>query len=132
MGRARELKKGSEVAILTIGHIGNTVSAVIEEIAEKEKIGHYDMRFIKPLDKKLLINIFKEYKHIITIENGSKIGGFGSAILELANELGYTQKIHILGIDDIFLEHGTVEQLHEQAKIDQLSITKQIKMLLNE
>ena len=132
IGRARELKKGSEVAILTIGHIGNTVSAVIEEIAEKEKIGHYDMRFIKPLDKKLLINIFKEYKHIITIENGSKIGGFGSAILELANELGYTQKIHILGIDDIFLEHGTVEQLHEQAKIDQLSITKQIKMLLNE
>ncbi|CAM4087149.1 1-deoxy-D-xylulose-5-phosphate synthase [Zobellia nedashkovskayae] len=132
IGRARELKKGSEVAILTIGHIGNTVSTVIEEIAEKEKIGHYDMRFIKPLDKKLLINIFKEYKHIITIENGSKIGGFGSAILELANELGYTQKIHILGIDDIFLEHGTVEQLHEQAKIDQLSITKQIKMLLNE
>ncbi|CAM4128553.1 1-deoxy-D-xylulose-5-phosphate synthase [Zobellia nedashkovskayae] len=132
IGRARELKKGSEVAILTIGHIGNTVSAVIEEIAEKEKIGHYDMRFIKPLDKKLLINIFKEYKHIITIENGSKISGFGSAILELANELGYTQKIHILGIDDIFLEHGTVEQLHEQAKIDQLSITKQIKMLLNE
>ena len=132
IGKARELKKGSEIAILTIGHIGNTISTVIKEIAEKEKIGHYDMQFVKPLDKNLLIDIFKRYKHIITVEDGSKMGGFGSAILELANELGHTQKIHILGIDDIFLEHGTVEQLHEQAKIDHLSITKHIKMLLNE
>ena len=132
IGKARELKKGSEIAILTIGHIGNTVSSVIEEITEKEKIGHYDMQFVKPLDKNLLIDIFKHYKHIITVEDGCKMGGFGSAILELANELGHTQKIHILGIDDIFLEHGTVEQLHEQAKIDHLSITKHIKMLLNE
>ncbi|MGP1991541.1 1-deoxy-D-xylulose-5-phosphate synthase [Zobellia laminariae] len=132
IGKARELKKGSEIAILTIGHIGNTISAVIKEIAEKEKIGHYDMQFVKPLDKNLLIDIFKHYKHIITLEDGCKMGGFGSAILELANELGHTQKIHILGIDDIFLEHGTVEQLHEQAKIDHLSITKHIKMLLNE
>ncbi|WP_446051402.1 1-deoxy-D-xylulose-5-phosphate synthase [Zobellia laminariae] len=132
IGKGRELKKGSEIAILTIGHIGNTVSNVIEEITEKEKIGHYDMQFVKPLDKNLLIDIFKRYKHIITVEDGSKMGGFGSAILELANELGHTQKIHILGIDDIFLEHGTVEQLHEQAKIDHLSITKHIKMLLNE
>ncbi|MGJ8737881.1 1-deoxy-D-xylulose-5-phosphate synthase [Zobellia laminariae] len=132
IGKARELKKGSEIAILTIGHIGNTISTVIKEIAEKEKIGHYDMQFVKPLDKNLLIDIFKHYKHIITLEDGCKMGGFGSAILELANELGHTQKIHILGIDDIFLEHGTVEQLHEQAKIDPLSITKHIKMLLNE
>ncbi|MBT2163486.1 1-deoxy-D-xylulose-5-phosphate synthase [Zobellia barbeyronii] len=132
IGKGRELKKGSEIAILTIGHIGNTVSNVIEEITEKEKIGHYDMQFVKPLDKNLLIDIFKCYKHIITVEDGSKMGGFGSTILELANELGRTQKIHVLGIDDIFLEHGTVEQLHEQAKIDHLSIKEHIKMLLNE
>ncbi len=132
IGTARELKTGSELAILTIGHIGNIVSDIIKDMAKSEKIGHFDMRFVKPLDKNLLINIFKRYKHIITVEDGSKMGGFGSAILELANELGYTKKIHILGIDDIFIEHGTVEQLHQQANIDRQSITEQIKMLLNE
>ncbi|CAM3403692.1 1-deoxy-D-xylulose-5-phosphate synthase [Zobellia roscoffensis] len=132
IGKARELKTGTELAILSIGHIGNTVSNLIEGILKNEKIAHFDMRFVKPLDKNLLINIFKQYKHIVTIEDGSKIGGFGSAILELANELGYTQKIHILGINDIFIEHGTVEQLHRQAKIDPVSITEHINMLLNE
>ncbi|WP_276168452.1 1-deoxy-D-xylulose-5-phosphate synthase [Zobellia alginiliquefaciens] len=132
IGKARELKTGTELAILTIGHIGNTVSEVIEGILENEKIAHFDMRFVKPLDKKLLINIFKRFKHIVTIEDGSKMGGFGSAILELANELGYSQNIHILGINDIFIEHGTVEELHQQTKIDPVSITEQIKMLLNE
>ncbi|WP_400071551.1 1-deoxy-D-xylulose-5-phosphate synthase [Zobellia russellii] len=132
IGKARELKTGSELVVLTLGPIGNTVADVINDIAEYEKIGQVDMRFVKPLDKDLLINIFKRYKHIITVEDGSKMGGFGSAVLELANELGYKNKIHILGIGDTFIEHGTVEQLHQQAKIDPISLTEHIKMLLNE
>ncbi|MBT9186783.1 1-deoxy-D-xylulose-5-phosphate synthase [Zobellia russellii] len=132
IGKARELRTGSELVVLTLGPIGNTVADVINDIAEHEKIGQVDMRFVKPLDKDLLINIFKRYKHIITVEDGSKMGGFGSAILELANELGYKNKIHILGIGDTFIEHGTVEQLHQQAKIDPISLTEHIKMLLNE
>ena len=132
IGKARTLRTGSELALLTIGHIGNIVADIILEIDKKNKIGHYDMRFVKPLDKNLLCTILKRYKHIITIEDGSKMGGFGSAILELANELGYSKKIHILGVDDVFIEHGTVEQLHVQAKIDPMRIKEQIKTLLNE
>ncbi|MDO6809345.1 1-deoxy-D-xylulose-5-phosphate synthase [Zobellia galactanivorans] len=132
LGTARQLKKGSTIAVLTLGHIGNTVTELVDRMAEREKIGHYDMRFVKPLDKKMLAKIFKQYQTIVTIEDGSKMGGFGSAVLEWANELGHTQKISILGLDDVFIEHGTVEQLHQQAKIDTLSIEKHLKMLLNE
>ncbi|MDO6516343.1 1-deoxy-D-xylulose-5-phosphate synthase [Zobellia uliginosa] len=132
LGTARQLKKGSTIAVLTLGHIGNAVTELVDRMAEGEKIGHYDMRFVKPLDKKMLAKIFKQYRTIVTIEDGSKMGGFGSAVLEWANELGHTQKISILGLDDVFIEHGTVEQLHQQAKIDTLSIEKHLKMLLNE
>ncbi len=94
------------------------------------KIGHYNMRFVKPLDEKLLRSIFETYEHIVTIEDGCKIGGFGSAVLEFGNTLNNLLSISIFGIDDVFIEHGTVEQLHKMAHIDVLSIKKHIIELL--
>ncbi len=130
IGRSKVLKKGTKIAVLSIGHIGNVVSEVIDEIDEKEKIGHYDMGFVKPLDKKQLQKILQQYQHILTIEDGCKSGGFGSAVLEFANEIGHAHKLVILGIDDVFLDHGTVEELHGLAKIDASAIKNQLKIFL--
>lgn len=130
IGSSRELQKGSKIAILSLGHIGNTVTKVIQEL-DNDQIGHYDMRFVKPLDKKCLLTVFHRYRHIITVEDGCKAGGFGSAVLEFANETGHADKIIILGIDDVFLEHGTVEELHGLAKIDAASLKNRIKILLD-
>ena len=131
IGLSKELKKGAKVAVLSIGAIGNTVSNVINEMGSLEEIGHYDMRFVKPLDTNRLSKIFKTHKHIITIEDGCKSGGFGSAVLEFANETKATIPIHIMGIDDDFIPHGTTEELHKIAKIDAASIKKTIEKLLS-
>ena len=131
IGCSKVLKEGSEIALLSIGHIGNIVSEVIDEIDKENNLGHYAMGFVKPLDKKQLITIFEQYRHIITIEDGCKAGGFGSAVLEFANEIGYAHKISILGVDDVFLEHGTVEELQSLAKIDASAIKNQIKLILD-
>ncbi len=127
---SRELRKGSRIAILSIGHIGNTVSEVIEEF-NNDQIGHYDMRFVKPLDEKRLYTIFEVYEHVISIEDGCKAGGFGSAVLEFANETGYAKKMSIMGINDVFLEHGTIEELHSLAKIDGQFLKNRIITLLD-
>lgn len=127
IGSSQELKKGSKIAILSLGTIGNRVGKVIDENDNNQQIGHYDMRFIKPLDTNRLEHIFQNYEYIITIEDACKAGGFGSAILELANKMGYSNQIHMLGIDDVFLEHGTVDELHQQAEID----TTSLRNLLN-
>ncbi|NNE76324.1 MAG: 1-deoxy-D-xylulose-5-phosphate synthase [Pricia sp.] len=132
IGSSRELKKGSDIALLSIGHIGNTVSQAIDQLGEHKKIGHYDMRFVKPLDKDCLAHVFDSYEHIVTVEDGCKRGGFGSAVLEYANEYGYAHKLIILGVDDVFFEHGTVEELHRLAAIDTHTIKNQIKALLHE
>ncbi len=130
IGSSRELRKGSKIAILSIGHIGNTVAEVIEEFSN-DQIGHYDMRFVKPLDKKNLYTIFENYEYVLSIEDGCKAGGFGSAVLEFANETAHANQLVIMGIDDLFLEHGTVQELHRLAKIDAASLKTQIKILLD-
>jgi len=122
VGKGEVLKKGFKIAILTIGHIGNMISDLIEQLDSKSLIGHYNMRFVKPLDGQLLKEVFDEYDHIITLEDGCKIGGFGSAILEFANALGHKKNIKIFGVEDVFVEHGTVDELQEIAGIDALTI----------
>lgn len=112
IGKSLELKKGTEIVVLSVGHIGNMVAAVLNDL-DSSKIGHVNMRFIKPLDVTKLLSIFNKYSTIVTIEDGCKIGGFGSAILEFANTNSFTNKVHILGIDDVFVQHGSVAQLHE-------------------
>ncbi|MBT8180891.1 MAG: 1-deoxy-D-xylulose-5-phosphate synthase [Eudoraea sp.] len=130
IGVAEELIKGNKIAVLSLGHIGNSIRKLIEELKFPGKIGHYNMRFAKPLDEKMLHHIFNTYEQVITIENGCKIGGFGSAIIEFTNSINNRTPISVFGIEDVFIEHGTAEQLHIEAHIDSLSIKKRIIELL--
>lgn len=131
IGISQELKKGSEIAVLSIGHIGNTVADAIGALKNIQKVGHYNMRFIKPLDRKRLLNIFQEYDHVVTVEDGCKLGGFGSAVLEFANEIGARVKIDVLGIDDAFVPHGSISELHALSKIDSIGIREHLNKILD-
>lgn len=130
-GTGRTLKEGSKVAVLTLGPIGNGIAQTISANDPNQKIGHYDMRFVKPLDKELLDGIFNKYEHIVTVEDGSKQGGFGSTILEYANEKGYSKPIKLFGIKDEFIEHGPTEELQKIAGIDLNSIKEYLVTILD-
>jgi len=118
IGQARCLKKGTKVAVLSNGTIGNNVTLALAKIPHPETIAHYDFAFVKPMDENLLHSIFKEFENIITIEDGVKKGGFGTAILEFSAQNKYSSNIKILGILDEFIEHGTVNELQHYCEID--------------
>ena len=120
------LQEGRDIAILSLGAIGNNVTKVLEEFP---KVAHYDLRFAKPLDEKLLHKICAEFKQIITLEDGVIPGGFGSAILEFSAKHGYKNSIKILGIQDDFIEHGTIDELQKMNGIDSSSIKQTLKSL---
>ena len=122
IGKANYLKKGTKVAILSNGTIGNNVTLALAKMTNSEKIAHYDFAFVKPLDEKTLHSIFAEFEALITIEDGVITGGFGSAILEFASQNKYSKSIRILGIPDQFIEQGTVEQLQSYCGIDVKSL----------
>jgi 1-deoxy-D-xylulose-5-phosphate synthase len=122
IGKGICLQKGSKIAVLSNGTIGNNVTLAIAKIQHPETIAHYDFSFVKPLDENLLHVIFAKFKNIITIEDGVVKGGFGSAILEFASLHNYTSKIKILGIPDEFIEQGTVDELQQYCKIDVKSL----------
>lgn len=114
VGKGRLLKEGDEVAILTIGPVGNDALQAIKGLgADQYRFAHYDMRFIKPLDEELLHDICRNHKQIITVEDGAVKGGFGSAVLEFINENDYHVAVKMLGIPDQFIEQGTPDQLKE-------------------
>ena len=117
IGKGRCLKEGSKVAVLSIGHIGHLAKTVINELEKSNEVGLYDMQFIKPLDEALLHLVFEKYETIITLENGVIKGGFGSAIAEFAATHQYTNTLHLRGIPDAFIEHGTVAELYEECGI---------------
>ena len=119
IGVGRKITDGEEIAILSFGHPGNFVLSA-QETFEKEglNIAHYDMRFAKPLDEKLLHTIFKKFNTIITIEDGCLQGGFGSAILEFMANNNYQTAVKRLGIPDEFIHHGSQEELHHDCKYD--------------
>lgn len=131
VGTGRILHDGKDVAILSIGPIGNNVEIAIKEFSETESetlsVAHYDMRFLKPLDENLLHEIGKKFKRIITIEDGIRSGGFGSSILEWMSDNGYSPKITRLGVPDSFIEHGPVDELQKICHIDPNSIINAIK-----
>jgi 1-deoxy-D-xylulose-5-phosphate synthase len=131
IGKGREVKAVQELAILSIGHIGNYAVEVAERF-EKEgiSIGVYDMRFVKPLDEKLLHQIFKNYDNIITIEDGCVVGGFGSAVLEFMADNQYTSVIKRLGIPDRIVEHGEQAELHKECGYDPDAIFMEASKLL--
>ena len=117
IGKAKLLKKGSKTAILSTGAIGNNVTLALAKIQNPENFAHYDFAFVKPLDEKELHVIFNQFENIITIEDGVVKGGFGSAILEFAATHNYTSKIQLLGIPDVFIEQGSIDELQQFCKI---------------
>lgn len=131
VGKGRKLHDGSDVAVLSVGPFGNDVADIIKEheasdAAVKVSIAHYDMRFVKPLDEAILHEVGKKFKRIVTVEDGARNGGFGSAVLEWMSDNGYMPSIKRLGLPDQFIEHGTVPELREIAGIDKESIRKSV------
>lgn len=122
IGRGVQLKEGHTLAVLTIGAISKNVTKAINSIKNNTAISHYDMRFVKPIDEKLLHTIFKSHSAIITVENGSIAGGFGSRILEFSAEHSYNNTIYIKGIPDVFIEHGTISELQQSIGLDAESL----------
>lgn len=122
IGTGIQLKKGKDIAVLSVGTIAKNVEEAIILSSKKEQIAHFDLRFVKPLDNKLLHTIFKNYKTIFTIEEGAVKGGFGSAILEFSAEHQYKNTIKILGIPDNFVTHGSVVELQKQIGLDAKSL----------
>ena len=127
VGTGRKLKDGTDVAVLSIGPIGNNVTRAIAEIGDSVNVAHYDMRFLKPLDEAILDEVGRKFKRVITVENGVRKGGLGSAVLEWMNDHGYAPKVQILGLPDNFVEHGTVKELQHIAGIDEEAIIKAIR-----
>jgi len=130
IGKGIQLKKGTKIAVLSIGTLAENVSEAIDLIENSSEISHFDMRFVKPLDKKLLHQIFDKYQTIITVEDGTIKGGFGSAILEFSAIEDYHIPIKILGIADRFIEHGNVVKLQEKIGLDAISLSKIFKNLI--
>lgn len=130
VGTGRKLKDGNSVAVLSVGPIGNNVTKAIEAVENEcggAQIAHYDMRFIKPLDEKLLAEAASKFKHIITVEDGVRKGGFGSAVLEWLSDNNYTTRVTRLGLPDKFIEQGTVNELQHITGIDTETIAATIK-----
>jgi 1-deoxy-D-xylulose-5-phosphate synthase len=131
IGKGRKLKDGRDVAILSFGHPGNFAQAAIRELrTEGLDPAHYDMRFAKPLDEELLHEVFKTYNKIVTIEDGTVVGGFGSAVLEFMNQHQYKAEVEILGIPDRIVEHGSLKELHSECNYDARSIADAVRVLL--
>ena len=130
VGTGRRIREGESIAILSIGPIGNIVEEAIEET--NLNIAHYDMRFLKPLDSKLLQEVGEQFKTIVTVEDGAREGGMGAAVLEWMADNGYTPRIVRLGLSDKFVEHGTVEQLYEACGINKDAIKKVIHQIADE
>jgi 1-deoxy-D-xylulose-5-phosphate synthase len=124
IGKGIQLKKGTKIAVLSAGTIAKNVSDAIKLTENTLEIAHFDMRFVKPLDAKLLHTILKDYKTIFTIEDGTIIGGFGAAILEFSSQNNYHNKIKILGIPDNFIAHGSVSELQNKIGLDAKSLAK--------
>jgi len=132
IGKGRKLKDGKELAILSLGHPGNFVTKAIRELrTEGIDPAHYDMRFAKPLDEELLHEVFSMFNKVITIEDGTIKGGFGSAILEFMAEHNYKADIEIMGIPDRLVEHGTLNELHRECAYDAPAIVERARQLLN-
>lgn len=129
VGTGRKLKDGKDVAVLSIGPIGNNVTRAIAELGDNISVAHYDMRFVKPLDESILDEVGRKFKRIITVENGVRNGGMGSAIIEWMSDHGYYPVIKRLGLPDKFVEHGTVQELQAIVGIDKEGIIKAIQEL---
>lgn len=134
VGKGQQLAEGDDMAILSIGAIGNTVIQALkmyyEEYGTQRKIAHYDMRYLKPIDSEILHQVGKKYAKIMTVEDGVISGGLGSAVLEFMADNGYTPRVKRLGVNDCFVEHGSTAELYNMLELDVPGITKHIKEFL--
>ena len=128
-GKSCLLKDGNHIAVLSLGNMAHHVEKAIEELGDDSKIAHYDMRFVKPLDTEQLDHIFRKFEKIVTVEDGCKTGGFGSAVLEYASDQQFKGKIHVIGVPDTFISHGSVAQLQEIAEISVEGIKRKLNSL---
>jgi 1-deoxy-D-xylulose-5-phosphate synthase len=129
VGTGRKLKEGNDVAVLSIGPIGNNVTNAINQLSVDNvqvTVAHYDMRFLKPLDEDILEEVGRKFKRIVTVENGVRKGGLGSAVLEWMSDHGYHPDVIRLGLPDEFVEHGKVCELNKIVGLDAESIAKAI------
>ena len=122
IGKGVQLKSGDDIAILSLGSISKNITKAIDNTT----VAHFDLRFLKPLDEDLLHTIFSSYEHIITVEDGTVKGGFGSAITEFLAKHNYKNNIDIIGVPDTFIEHGTIDQLQKQIGLDIESLVLKI------
>ena len=118
VGKGRKLSEGDDIAILSIGTVGNNVQKAICNLNVKKSVAHYDMRFLKPLDEDILHEVGKKFRNIITVEDGVRNGGMGSAVMEWFADHDYDVRVKRLGLPDYFVEHGTVAQLQHIVGID--------------
>jgi 1-deoxy-D-xylulose-5-phosphate synthase len=131
IGKGRKICDGEEVAILTIGHIGNYVTESRKMLAAEDlSPAHYDLRFVKPLDEELLHEVFSRYHKIVTVEDGCVMGGFGSAVLEFMADHGYSAKVIRLGIPDAVIEHGEQIELHDECGFGPKGIAEAVRSLV--
>ena len=131
IGKGRKIKDGKGVAILSFGHPGNFATTAIRNLRSQGiDPAHYDIRFVKPLDEALLHEVFANYSKIVTVEDGTVVGGFGSAILEFMNANGYKADVTILGIPDRLVEHGTLKELHSECAYDAAGIEAAVKQIV--
>jgi 1-deoxy-D-xylulose-5-phosphate synthase len=132
IGTGRKLRDGEGIAILSFGHPGNFAAAAIRNLKrEGLNPAHYDMRFAKPLDEQLLHAILKKFDKIITVEDGTVVGGFGSAVAEFMALHGYKADLKILGIPDRVVEHGTLKELHHECGYDAEAIAEAVREMMH-
>jgi len=127
VGTGRCLRAGTDVAVITLGPIGNDVAKLLDEMQGTKQVAHYDLRFVKPLDENLLQDIGRKFNKIITIEDGVRNGGMGSAVLEWMSDHGFRPQIVRMGLPDAFVEHGSVAELRQLVGLDADSIRKEIE-----
>lgn len=126
IGKGRKLKDGEDLAVLSLGPIGNDVAQAIQEIGGAKSVAHYDLRFVKPLDAGILEEVGKKFKRVIVVEDGARDGGVGSAVMEWLNDHNYTTQVVRMGLPDNFVEHGTVDELRRIVGLDIESIKQRI------
>jgi len=133
IGKGRKLKDGQQIAILSFGHPGNFAAAAIRDVkAEGINPAHYDMRFVKPIDEELLHEVFAKFSKIITIEDGTVVGGFGTAILEFMNQNGYTPEVKIMGIPDRLVDHGSPKELYNEIGLNAQAVAEVLREWMKE
>ena len=131
IGEGRKVSVGDDVAILTIGHPGNFAQEAIQELKQSGiSVAHYDMRFVKPIDEVMLHEVFSKFKHVVTIEDGCLMGGFGSAVIEFMVDQKYQAEVVRLGIPDEYVHHGTQEELWADCGFDTPAIVKAVKNIV--